>query len=60
MVDRLTDLTIHQRPDETAEARILKFWVRVTLGPNVTDKAGFFEIRTRTVRKVLNLYLANQ
>ena len=53
MTDRLTDLTIHQRPDETAEARILKFWVSVTLGPKVTDKAGFLESLIRTVRKVL-------
>ena len=44
---------IHQRAGEAAEARILKFWVSVTLGPNVTDKAGFLEICSITVRKVL-------
>lgn len=36
-------------------AIVLKFWGSVALGPNGSDKTGFVEIRTRTVRNVLKM-----
>lgn len=46
------DLKIHQCSDETADVEILKFWVRVSLDLNGSDKAGLSEIRARMVRNI--------
>lgn len=53
LTDQLTDLTVHQRLDETIEAGILEFWLRIILGPKKSNKAEFLETRTIMQRKVL-------
>lgn len=52
---KLLLLVIGEKEVEMAEAKMLKLWVRFNLGAEVRDNAVRMDIRTRRVRKILNM-----